>query len=210
LNRTRILILAILLTLSAASISWGLDYVIDAEHSSVLLNIKHLGISTVTGRFEKFTGSFGFDPDDVRAAIASTTIDAASINTNVPFRDKHLRSSDFLDVEKYPEITFIGRKVTDVDQKNHRFKLFGDLTIHGVTKPVTLDVQLGGSTRDPDGKQRIGFTATTQINRRDYGLVWNRIIEGGGLLVGKEVPVVGEQVWITLDVEGVAPTPTGN
>lgn len=170
-------------------------YQIDPVHSSVIFRVRHMVVSRVTGRFEKFTGAFGYEPDNPKAWNAEAEIDAASINTNVQKRDDHLRSADFLDVQKCPKILFKSTGVTGV--VGNRARLHGDLTIHCVTRPVALDLEIGGVTQDPWGNQRAGAAATTHINRKDFGLTWNKALETGGL-------VVGEEVEITLEVEGIA------
>ena len=170
------------------------EYTIDPMHSKVEFKVKHLGISTVTGRFEKFSGSFSYDPAKVAASKAQATLDAASINTDVEKRDTHLKSPDFLDVAKYPTITFASTGVQDPTPEG--FKLLGNLTLHGVTKPVILDTQVGGLVEDPWGNKRAAFTASTTINREDYGVSWNQQLKTGGLLVGEDVKIL-------LEVEGV-------
>ncbi len=170
-------------------------YKIDPMHSDVTFRVAHMVVSKVTGRFDKFAGEVVYDTADQKGWKAEAAIEAASVNTNVEQRDKHLRSPDFLDVEKFPRITFKSTKVAEV-KKNHA-KLIGDLTIHGVTKRVVLDVEIGGTIKGPDGRQRVGATATTMINRKDFGLVWNKALEAGGFAVGDDVE-------ITLSIEGVA------
>lgn len=173
---------------------WAAEYQIDPQHSQVIFKIKHLGISTVTGRFEKLSGAFEFDAKSPKAAKAQTVIEATSINTDVPKRDEHLRGADFFNVEKFPKITFVSKGITPV--KNGAFTVNGDLTMHGVTRPVVLNAELGGIIKDPWGNERAAFTATTTVNRKDFGLTWNKAMETGGLLVGEEVKIF-------LEVEGV-------
>lgn len=177
-----LLLLGIGLNLSAA------EYKIDTTHSHVMFKIKHLAISTVTGRFETFKGELNFDPDNVEKSGGWVTIDVAGINTDVEDRDKHLRSADFFHVEKYPTIRFESTAVERVDDKN--FKLIGNLEMHGVTKPVTLDVEYAGMVKDPWGNTRVAFTAEGKLNRKDYGLTWNKVLETGGLVVGEEVRII--------------------
>lgn len=186
--------LALTLATLVSSTCWAADYTIDAAHSSVTFKVKHLAISSVPGRFGEVSGKFSFDPANIEAAKAEATIGAASINTMDAKRDDHLKSPDFLDVPKYPSITF---KTTKIDKvSDSAFKAHGDLTIHGVTKPVTLDVTYGGAAKDPWGKERVAFEAKTMINRKDFGLTWSKTLETGGL-------VVGDDVQITLEIEGV-------
>jgi len=183
-----------LLALLLPTLSFATDYEIDPAHTTVGFKVRHL-VSKTTGRFEKFKGSFTYDAKNAKAWKAETTIEATSINTEEPKRDKHLRSPDFFDVKKYPTITFKSTGVKDVDGNNAT--LMGDLTIHGVTKPVALKVEVGGEEKDPWGTQRAGFTATGKINRKDFGLTWNKAVEAGGFLVGDDVDLV-------LEVEGIA------
>jgi polyisoprenoid-binding protein YceI len=170
-------------------------YAVDPAHSSVSFRIRHL-FSSVTGRFEKFEGKIVYDEKDAKKSAASGSIDTASINTNVAKRDEHLKSPDFFDVAKYPQITFETTAVSDISADGKSGKLNGNLTMHGVTKPVVLDATILGMGKDPQGKERIGLHATTKLNRKDYGLTWNKALESGGALVGDDVT-------IELDVEAV-------
>ncbi|MBI4368199.1 MAG: YceI family protein, partial [Candidatus Omnitrophica bacterium] len=160
---------------------------------TVSFKIRHL-LSNVNGRFNEFEGTFEYDPEKPETWKTEATIQATTIDTNVAPRDKHLRSADFFDVEKFPTITFTSTEVTDVTQANA--KLHGLLTIHGVEKPVVLDLQIHGVIKDPWGNVKSGFTATTMVNRKDFGLTWNKALETGQLLVGEEAN-------ITLEVEGL-------
>ena len=181
------LLLAALAPLSAAT------YKIDPDHSTVGFKIRHL-LSKVSGRFDRYQGVINYDPADSKAWKTQATIDAASINTNTPKRDEHLRSPDFFDVKTYPSITFVSQKVTGV--KNKKAQLVGDLSIHGVTKSVALSLEINGVAMDPWGNERASFTGTTKIKRTDFGLNWNEAVETGGVLVGEDVE-------ITLDVEAI-------
>ena len=156
--------------------------------------IRHL-FSKVEGTFNEFEGSFDYVPNHPEQWKAAATIQAASINTRVEQRDKHLRSADFFDVERYPTVTFTSTEVTDVTPTNT--KLHGRLTIHGVEQPVVLDLEIHGEGKDPWGNLRCGFTATTRLNRKDFGIVWNQALETGQFLLGDDVDV-------TLEVEGLA------
>lgn len=167
-------------------------YKIDADHSTVMFKVRHL-IGKVTGRFDKFEGSFVYEKDKPKAWKTQTTIQASSINTNTVKRDEHLRSPDFLEVQKYPTITFVSKKVTDI--QGNKFKIIGDLTIRGVTKSVALDTEFLGEGKDPWGNEQADFTAKLTIDRKDYGLTWNQAVETGGVLVGDEVE-------IQLDISG--------
>jgi polyisoprenoid-binding protein YceI len=166
---------------------------IDSSHSSAQFSVRHLMVSNVRGEFGKVTGTVDFDAKDPSKAKVEATIDAGTINTREQKRDEHLKSPDFFDVAKYPTITFKSKKV--VAAGAGKLKVTGDLTIHGVTKEVTLDVEGPAmETKDPWGNQRTGAQATTKINRKDFGLKWNKVLDGGGVAVGDEVT-------ITIDVE---------
>jgi polyisoprenoid-binding protein YceI len=166
---------------------------LDPAHTGIQFKVRHLMVSHVRGDFEKFSGKVVYDEQDVSKSSADITIDAASINTRVEKRDKHLRSPDFLDVEKYPSITFKSKKVEKAG--DGKLKMTGDLTIRGATREVELVIE--GPTppvKDPWGNTRVGGFATTKINRKDFGLTWNKALETGGV-------VVGDEVEITIDVE---------
>jgi polyisoprenoid-binding protein YceI len=169
--------------------TWNLD----SAHTGVQFKVRHLMVSYVRGNFEKVSGTIVYDEKDVTRSSADITIDASSINTRVEKRDGHLRSPDFLDVVKYPLITFKSKKVTRTG--DGRLSMTGDLTIRGTTREVTLSIE--GPTppiRDPQGMTRIGGVATTRIDRKDFGLTWNKVLESGGV-------VVGDEVEITIDIE---------
>jgi polyisoprenoid-binding protein YceI len=163
---------------------------IDAAHSHVEFAVKHLMISTVKGRFAVVRGTVRTDDADPARGLAEIEIDVDSIDTREPQRDAHLRSADFFDVEKHPKILFRSTRVADVS--GNRFKLVGDLTIHGVTREVTLDVTSEGRGKDPWGGERAGFSATTRIKRSDFGLTWNQALETGGFVVGDEIKIALE------------------
>ena len=165
---------------------------IDSAHTEAAFAVKHLMISTARGRFGAVEGLVEFDPSDLANASAQVTIDATSIDTREAQRDAHLRSADFFDVEKFPSLTFKSRRVDQI--QGDAFKLVGDLTIKDVTREVVLDVTSHGFQTDPWGGERTGFSAQTSISRKDFGLLWNQILETGGL-------TVGDGVKITLDVE---------
>lgn len=167
-------------------------YEIDPAHTSVQFSVRHMMISNVRGEFTKLSGKAVGDPAAPTAAVVEATIEAASIDTRNEKRDEHLRAPDFLDVAKFPTITF---KSKSVAKAGEGWKLTGDLTLHGVTKPVVLDVtNVTAPTKDPWGNMRIGATASTKINRQDFGIVFNKTLDGGGVLVGDEIT-------ITIDVE---------
>jgi polyisoprenoid-binding protein YceI len=162
-----------------------ITYEIDPVHSSVHFSVRHMMVSSVRGEFSKLSGVIKYDPQNPANSSVEATIDASSINTRDPQRDAHLKSADFVDVEKFPVITFRSKRI---EAQQGGGKITGDLTVHGVTREVTLDVE--GPTpeiKDPWGKQRIGASATAKVNRKDFGLTWNQALEAGGLLVGDEV-----------------------
>lgn len=163
---------------------------IDPAHTEVGFGVRHLMISTVKGNFTAVEGSVSIEGDDVETARVDVKIDASSIDTRVEQRDQHLRSPDFLDAETYPYLTFESTKVERVGED--RLKIVGDLTIRDTTREVSLDAQELGRVKDPWGSERAGFTATTEINRRDFGLNWNQALETGGVLVGDRVSITLE------------------
>ena len=168
---------------------------IDPAHSVAEFKVKHMMISNVKGQFSAVSGALTYDEADITKSKIEASIDAASINTREPQRDTHLKSADFFDVEKFPTLTFASTRVTK--KSDDELEVEGDLTIHGVTRNVRFAVE--GPTaagKDPWGNTRIGLSATTKINRKDYGLTWNAALETGGILVG-------EDVTITLDVQFV-------
>ncbi len=169
-------------------------YKIDASHSEATFKVRHLGISWVTGRFDKLSGEFVYNPEALAESKVMAAIEASSVDTDVQQRDDHLRSPDFFDVAQFPEIRFESREIRP--GSDGKFQIAGDLTIHGVTRPVVLDAELGGTVKDPWGNQRAAFSASTEINRKDFGLTWNKALEAGGLLVGEDIK-------IEISVEGV-------
>jgi polyisoprenoid-binding protein YceI len=162
-------------------------WTIDASHSNVEFAVKHMMITTVRGRFTDVSGTVQSVDDDPAAGLVDLTIAVASIDTREPQRDAHLRSADFFDVERFPVITFKSTRIEDIARDG--FRLVGNLTIHGVTREVGLDVTAEGRGNDPWGGERAGYSATTKIKRSDYGLLWNQALETGGLLVGDEVKI---------------------
>lgn len=161
---------------------------IDPAHTQVEFTVKHMMFSKIRGRFEKVDGSLRFDPDgDLGDAGVRVTIDAASIDTGQEDRDEHLRSADFLAAEEFPELTFESTSVEG--GRDDEFTIAGDLTIRGVTRRVELDAELSGIATDPWGNERIAFSASTTIDRRDFDLTWNQALETGGVLVGHEVKI---------------------
>lgn len=163
---------------------------IDPAHTTVEFAVKHMMFTTVRGRFKSFTGTIRVDERNPDGSRAEVTIEAASIDTGVPDRDAHLRSADFLDVENHPRITFRSTHVEGAHKKEgDRFKITGELEIRGKSLPVTLDTTFAGIGKDPWGKQRAGFEARTEIDRREWGLRWNQALETGGVLVAHSVKI---------------------
>ncbi|TGU71496.1 polyisoprenoid-binding protein [Geomonas terrae] len=161
---------------------------IDPEHTSVGFKVRHLMVSNVKGGFGKVSGVVNVDDKDITKSSTTVTIDTTSIDTGVAKRDAHLKSPDFLDVAKYPTMTFVSTGV--MKGAGGAFKLAGNLTLHGVTRPVVLQVEgLSGEIKDPMGNVRRGASATTTINRKDYGLIWNKMLEAGGVAVGEDVVI---------------------
>jgi polyisoprenoid-binding protein YceI len=160
---------------------------VDTDHSHVGFSARHMMITTVKGHFSGVTGSVEIEDSDLTRSKASIRIDAATVNTRIGTRDEHLRSADFFDAENHPYLTFESRKVEA--QPDGRLKITGDLTIRGVTREVVLDAEQEGRGVDPWGGERAGFTASTRIDRTDYGLTWNQGLETGGVLVSNEVRI---------------------
>ena len=159
---------------------------LDPAHTLVEFSAKHMMITTVKGRISDVEGTIYTDENDPKNSSVEATLEGASIDTRNEQRDTHLRSGDFLNAERFPQITFRSKRI---DGTAREFKLTGDLTIRDTTREITLDVEFGGKTRDPWGGQRVGFSATGKIDRRDFGLVWNQAMETGGVLVGNDIKV---------------------
>lgn len=160
---------------------------IDPTHSGVNFSVRHMVISKVRGKFAKYRGELSLDDDDLTKSSIDIAIDAASLDTGVEDRDAHLRSADFFDVEKYPELRYRSTRIDKVDDEN--FRVTGDLTIRDETREVVLDVEFGGRGKDPWGNERAGFSAKGRIDRKDFGLKWNQALEAGGVLVGDRVDI---------------------
>ena len=173
------LVLAMALPMAAA------DYTIDAAHSAASFSVRHMMVNTVRGQFAKVTGKIIYDAANLAATKVEATIDVSTIDTREPKRDAHLRSPDFFDVAKFPVITFASTKVW---KDGETVKVLGDLTLHGVTRPITLDV----TRLQTADEKRIGATATGKLSRREFGLLWNKMIETGGVVVGDEIGVTIE------------------
>ena len=192
--RKKILLLAALLMTLGVN-AHAATYKVDPDHTSVGFKVRHL-FSNVNGQFTKFDGTVDYEPGKHETWKTAGTIQVDSISTNVEQRDKHLRSPDFFDAEKFPTITYHSTKV--LESTASAAKLEGLITIHGVEKPIVLEVDIHGSCKDPWGNTRLGVSAKTKINRKDFGLTWNKTLETGQLLVGDEVE-------LNLEVEGVLP-----
>lgn len=167
----------------------SVKWVLDPTHSELLFKVKHLMITNVKGEFRNFSAEIESEGNNFEKARLSVKVDAASLFTNNDDRDAHLRSGDFFETEKYPEITFTGTSFTG---KGDDYKLTGLLTMKGVTNEVTLDVEFGGINKDPWGNEKAGFSLEGKINRKDWGLNWNAALETGGVLVSEEVRIQGE------------------
>ena len=184
---------AMVVVLCWPSVASATVYKIDTDHSTVGFTIRHL-VSKVRGQFNTFSGELTYVPGEPDKWKVRAVIQADSIDTNVAERDKHLRSADFFDVEQFPTLEFVSTEVADA--QDGTAKLHGTLTIHGVERPVIMDLEIHGEAADPWGNQRAGFTGTVVIDRKDFGLTWNQALEAGGVLVSDEVT-------IELEVEGI-------
>ena len=163
--------------------TWNLDL----SHSEINFAVKHMMISTVRGKFNKFSGTIDFNEADPASSSIDVSIDVASIDTKDEKRDGHLKSGDFFDVEKFPAITFKSTKVEKLSANTA--KVTGDLTIRGVSRPVVLDVEYAGQAKSPWGTTSAGFSASTKVNRKEWGLTWNVALETGGVLVGDDISI---------------------
>ncbi len=177
-------------------------WVLDPTHSELQFKIKHLMISTVTGQFNKFSGTIETDGDDFTTAKAHFQAEVNSISTNNEQRDAHLRTGDFFDAEKYPDVLFDGERLEKTGEDE--YKLYGTITIKGISKKLVLNVELGGITTDPWGNTRTGFSVTGKINRYDYGISFGTVTETGGLLLGDEVKIIANLQFVKQAVEQLA------
>jgi polyisoprenoid-binding protein YceI len=168
---------------------------VDLTHSGVGFAVRHMVVSKTRGRFTRWNATLLLDDADLTKSRISAEIEVDSIDTGLADRDAHLRSADFFDAARFPRMTFEGRSIARVDDE--RYRVTGDLTIRGTTRPVVLDVEFGGRARDPWGNERTGFVAHTHVDRREFGLQWNQVLETGGVLVG-------DKVEIHLEVEAIA------
>jgi polyisoprenoid-binding protein YceI len=161
-------------------------WTLDPAHSQIEFSVKHMMITTVRGQFRKFAVDIDFDEEHPERSTVVAHIDASSIDTGMEARDAHLRSGDFFETEKYPELTFTSNRI---DSSGDGYKILGDLTIRGETRQATLNAEIGGVVPNPQGGRRAGFNATTKISRKDFGLTWNQVLEAGGLAVGDEIKI---------------------
>ena len=175
---------------------WNLD----GTHSGINFAVRHMVVSKVRGRFAAFSGTLELDDTDLAASTIDVTIDASSIDTGTAQRDDHLRSADFFDVAKFPTLRYQSKRIEKLGKD--RFRVIGDLTIRDVTREVPLDVEYGGRGKDPWGNERAGFTASAAIDRKDFGLQWNQVLETGGVLVGDKID-------IDLDIQAVKAAAVG-
>lgn len=178
---------------------------VDNAHSQVEVVVRHMMITNVKGHFEKFTVNANIDEDNVHLSQVEVQIDAASINTKMEQRDVHLKSPDFLDVEKYPYIAFKSKRMERLGEDHGR--IIGDLTIRDVTREVVLNVDYAGQARSPFGTINAGFTGTTKVSRKDWGLNWNAALETGGWLVGDEVKINVDIEFVKVPEPATAPQP---
>ena len=183
--------LLVLALVVAGSTAFAADWNIDKAHSSINFSTKHMLVSTVHGKFEDFDGTVSFDPKDLSTISTNFTVQMASVNTDNEKRDGHLKTGDFFDVEHFPTMTFVSKKAEQTGEG--KAMLTGDLTIRGVTKEVTFDVEgFNQEVKSPWGTFNTGGTATTTINRFDYGVAWDTKLDSGGLVVGQDVNITVE------------------
>ena len=178
-----------LTALSLAPAAHATEWTLDAEHTEIGFSVRHMMVSDVRGAFDKYTGAINVDDKDLTRSTVSVDIDMASVNTKVAKRDGHLKSPDFFDVAKFPKMTFKSTKI-EKGAKPNTFKVTGDLTLKGVTKPVVLDVELSDEWQDPKewgGRTHRGIKATGKLNRLDYGVTWQTKLDKGGVVVGDDV-----------------------
>ncbi len=190
----KVLALLMVFIIGGAGSAGAATYVLDKSHCNIGFSVKHMVISNVKGKFDDFEGSFDFDEAKKSIGSAQAVIKAVSINTSDQKRDDHLRSPEFFGVEQFPEITFALKNARSLG--GGKMQVSGDLTIRGVTKSVTLTGEFLGTANDPWGNKRAGFTAEGEVVRADYGMVWNKLLDGGGV-------VVGEKIKLQLEIEGI-------
>jgi polyisoprenoid-binding protein YceI len=181
----KFIVVAVLALLGSSMLAAD-TYNLDKAHTSIGFTVSHLVISHVSGNFRDFNGTISYDPNDVAKSSVDVHILATSVSTGDDKRDGHLRSPDFFDVQKFPELTF---KSTKIEKKGDGFVAYGPLTIHGVTKDIELPFTIAGTIKDQMGRSHLVAQSSLTINRKDYGLTWNRALEGGGVLVGEDVKI---------------------
>lgn len=191
---TKRLFISMLIVLFLAPLAFAAKYNVDVPHTQIHFSVAHLMVFKVRGNFTDFSGEIDIDTAGKTLTSASATINAASIDTRNKKRDDHLRSADFFDVKKFPEISFVSKSVSG---SGDDITVVGDLTIKGITKEVTLKGSFAGALVGPWGNQRAGFTATGMVDRKDFGLLWNKALETGGV-------VVGDEITIGLEIEAIA------
>lgn len=205
MNIRRFLTTSIALATISAGAFAADTFVVDKSHSSTAFKVRHL-IAKTSGRFNDFTGTITLDRAKLQNSSVEFTIKTASIDTDNEGRDKHLRSADFFDAEKYPEITFKSTKITPAGKD--KYNVTGNFTMHGVTKTITLPVEITGFMKDPRGTERAGFQTALTLNRKDYGIEWNKNLDEGGLLLGDDVEVSIELETIAKKPEAAAAAAT--
>jgi polyisoprenoid-binding protein YceI len=175
--------------------AFATEFGLDNSHSSVNFSVKHLMVSNVKGKFKNFDGNFTYDEKTNKITRLEGAVETATVDTDIQKRDDHLRSADFFDAVKYPKMNFVMTKYTA--QKNNKAKIAGNLTIKGITKPVIFTAEVSKPVQDPWGGTRIGMELSTKVNRKDFGLNWNKALEAGGFVVGDEIKV-------DVELEGIA------
>jgi polyisoprenoid-binding protein YceI len=194
--RNKFMILSLISGLLLTTAVFGADkFTIDQAHSSIEFSVRHLVISNVTGKFKDFSGTLMFDENDITKSSIEVTIKTESLDTENNDRDNHLRSPDFFDAAKYPEITFKSNGV--VKSKDGQYMLHGILDMHEVKKEISIPFEFIGKVVGPRGKTRLGFEGSTKIDRQDFGIAWNKVLDNGGLIAGNEIK-------ITLNIEAIA------
>ncbi len=190
--RNRFVSVAAVLVALSFSTSRASTWEFDGAHSEAGFSVRHLMISNVRGEFHNITGMVEWDEKDPASIKIDAAVDVTTLDTGEPKRDAHLKSADFFDADKFPKMTFRSRSASSAG--TNRYKVVGDLTIHGVTKEATLDVEVTSTIKDPWGNTKFGAVATAKINRQDFGVKWNKTLDGGGV-------VVGDEIAITIDAE---------
>lgn len=195
MSKIRPTLVAALVVLAALPLAWASSYKIDAAHTTVLFSIRHI-FTDVQGKFTKFDGAITYDPANAAASSVNFTVDANSVDTNNEKRDGHLRSPDFFDVAKYPSLTFKSTKV--VPKGKDLLEVTGDFTMHGVTKSITVPVKVLGVIDSKDFGRKAGFSTSFTIDRKEFGMTWNKVLDVGGAVLGDEV-----KIDINIEADGV-------